>query len=199
MDVLRFSNESMFQRIKNSFIDETAVTLTEKEANKKARLEKIWALRINNKYSPNQTIAIAMRDFKNENGNGISRATAYRDYAWSMAIFGDVDQLNKAAEKLVVAEGYWNLYQSGLKNKNDDLALKALNSYERIMGFDKSESLSELLKYKSVEVTIKLSRKQSKAANAFFEMGIADFNNFDSEDAYYEEVEGTAENEEDDE
>ena len=189
----------MFRRIKDSFIDEKSVTLSEKEANKKARLEKIWALRINNKYSPNQTIAIAMRDFKNDAGNPISRATAYRDYAWSMAIFGDVDQLNKAAEKLVVAEGYWNLYQSGIKNKNDEIALKALNSYERIMGFDKSESLSELLKYKSVEVNIRLSRKQSKAANKFFEMGIIDFNNFEAEDGVYEDLEETDENDEDDE
>lgn len=178
----------MFQRIKSSYIDEDSVTLSIKESNKKERLEKIWALRINNKYSPNQTIQIIIRDFKNEKDNPISRPTAYRDYAWSMAIFGDVDQLNKAAEKLVVADAYWNIYQKGIKSGNDELSLKALNSYERIMGFDKTETMSDLLKYKSVEVKIQLSRKQSKALNKFYEAGIADFNNFDAEDVDYQDM-----------
>lgn len=195
MEVSKFQKESMFQRIKSSYIDEASVQLSPKEINKKERLEKIWALRINNKYSPNQTIQIIIRDYKNENGNPISRPTAYRDYAWSMAIFGDVDQLNKAAEKLVVADAYWTIYQKGIKSGNDELSLKALNSYERIMGFDKTESVADLLKYKSVEVKIQLSRKQSKALNKFYEAGIADFNNFDAEEVQYadEDIEETDE------
>ncbi|MBG0515315.1 MULTISPECIES: hypothetical protein [Elizabethkingia] len=188
----------MFQRIKSSYIDEGSVELTPKEQSKKERLEKIWALRINNKYSSHQVIQIAVRDFKNDKGDPISRATAYRDYAWSMAIFGDVDQANKAAEKMVVADAYWTLYQKGVKTGNDDLALRSLNSYERIMGFDKTESLADLLKYKSVDVTIKLSRKQSKALNNFYQLGVTDFNDFDAEDVDYTEV-GENEEIEDDE
>ncbi|MCT4121464.1 hypothetical protein HZP71_02250 [Elizabethkingia anophelis] len=198
MEVLKLQKESMFQRIKSSYIDEGSVELTPKEQSKKERLEKIWALRINNKYSSHQVIQIAIRDFKNDKGDPISRATAYRDYAWSMAIFGDVDQANKAAEKMVVADAYWTLYQKGVKTGNDDLALRSLNSYERIMGFDKTESLADLLKYKSVDVTIKLSRKQSKALNNFYQLGVTDFNDFDAEDVDYTEV-GENEEIEDDE
>ncbi|MCT4236763.1 hypothetical protein HZP42_10235 [Elizabethkingia anophelis] len=198
MEVLKLQKESMFQRIKSSYIDEGSVELTPKEQSKKERLEKIWALRINNKYSSHQVIQIAVRDFKNDKGDPISRATAYRDYAWSMAIFGDVDQANKAAEKMVVADAYWTLYQKGVKTGNDDLALRSLNSYERIMGFDKTESLADLLKYKSVDVTIKLSRKQSKALNNFYQLGVTDFNDFDAEDVDYTEV-GENEEIEDDE
>lgn len=182
VEVSKLLKESMFQRIKSSYIEEDAIILSEKEQLKKDRLEKIWSLRINNKYSPHQTIQIIIRDYS------ISRATAYRDYSWSMAIFGDIDQLNKASEKLVVADAYWNLYQKGVTSGNDELALKALNAYERISGFDKTESMADLLKYKSVEVKVSISRKQTKALNKFFEMGIADFNNFDAEDIDYSEV-----------
>lgn len=199
MEVLKLQKESMFQRIKASYINEEAIKLDPKEQLKKDRLEKIWGLRINNKYSSHQTIQIIMRDFRNEKGDPISRATAYRDYAWSMAIFGDVDQLNKSAEKLVVADAYWNLYQKGLKSGNDEMALKALNSYERIAGFDKTESMADLLKYKSVEVKVSISRKQTKALNKFFEMGIADFNNFDAEDIDFAEVENDNDEEIEDE
>lgn len=196
MEVLKLQKDSMFQRIKSSYINEEAIELTVKEKSKKERLEKIWGLRINNKYSPHQTIQIIIRDFKNENGDPVSRATAYRDYAWSMAIFGDVDQLNKATEKLVVADAYWNLYQKGLTSGDNELALKALNSYERISGFDKTESMADLLKYKSVEVKVSISRKQTKALNKFFEEGIADFNNFDAEEVEYSEVDEEDNNEE---
>ena len=177
----------MFQRIKSSYLDEN-FPLKPNEVSKKERLEKIWSLRINNKYSAHQTIAIIMRDCKNDDGSAVSRATVYRDYSWAMSIFGDVDQLNKAAEKLLLAEAYWNEYQKAVNGDNGDLAIKALNSYERLMGFDKTESLAELLKYKSVDITLRISPKQKKAVDKFFAIGVADFNDFDAEDVEYEEL-----------
>lgn len=177
----------MFQRIKTSYIDEN-FELKPSEQAKKERLEKIWALRINKKYSTHQTIEIIMRDFKTDDGKPISRATAYRDYAWSMAIFGDIDQLNKAAEKMVLAQSYWEIYQKAMKKKDRDLAIKALNSYERLMGFDKTETLAELLKYKSVDIKIQISSKQKKAFDQFFNSGVVDFNDFDADEVDYEEV-----------
>lgn len=178
----------MFQRIKSSYIDET-FELKPSELAKKERLEKIWALRINDKYSPHQTITIIMRDFKTDKGEPISRATAYRDYAWSMAVFGDIDQVNKAAEKMVLAQSYWEIYQKNVnKSTGVEVALKALHSYERLMGFDKTESLAELLKYKSVDIKLQISSKQKKAFDQFFKTGVADFNDFDADDIEYEEV-----------
>ena len=187
MEILRLGKESMFQRIKASYIDET-FELKPNEIAKKERLEKIWGLRINKKYSAHETIKIIMRDFKTDEGKAVSRATAYRDYSWSMAIFGDIDQLNKAAEKMLLAESYWNEYQKAVNKDNGDLAIKALNSYERLMGFDKTESLAELLKYKSVDITLRVSPKQRKAVDKFFAIGVADFNQFDAEDVDFEEL-----------
>lgn len=103
LEINKFGKDSMFQRIKASYIDDD-FALSPTDQAKKERLEKIWALRINNKYSAHQAIHIIMRDYKNPDGSSVSRATAYRDYAWTMAIFGDVDQLNKAAEKMVLAD-----------------------------------------------------------------------------------------------
>lgn len=187
MELLKLGRDSMFQRIKTSYLDHK-FELKPSEAAKKERLEKIWGLRINNKYSAHQTIHIIMRDYKTDEGKPISRATAYRDYAWSMAIFGDIDQLNKAAEKLVLAESYWNEYQKAVARNDGDLAVKSLNSYERLMGFDRSENLDELLKYKSVDIKIQISSKQKKAFDQFFNSGVVDFNDFDADEVDYEEV-----------
>lgn len=195
MELTKFGKDSMFQRIKASYIDET-FALKPNENAKKERLEKIWALRINNKYSPTQTVAIIMRDYKNDDGTPVSRATAYRDYSWSMAIFGDIDQLNKAAEKMVLAEIYFNELQKAINSGNGELVVKAGTAYERILGLDKSESLNDLLKYKSNEITLKISAKQKKAIDKFFGIGVADFNDFDAEDVEYEDV--TDEEEDDD-
>lgn len=182
----------MFQRIKASYLN-PEMELKPAEINKKERLEKIWGLRINNKYSAHQTIHIIMRDYKNEDGSSISRATAYRDYQWSMAIFGDVDKLNKAAEKMLLAEAYWNEYQKAVNRDNGELAIKALNSYERLMDLDKTESLADMLKYKSVDITLRISPKQKAAVDRFFNLGVADFNDFDADDVEYEEVTETEE------
>lgn len=195
LEINKLGKDSMFQRIKASYIDDD-FALSPTDQAKKERLEKIWALRINNKYSAHQTIHIIMRDYKNPDGTSVSRATAYRDYAWTMAIFGDVDQLNKAAEKMVLADAYWNEYQKAIKRDNGELAIKALNSYERLMGFDKTESLADLLKYKSVDITLRISPKQKKAVDRFFNIGVADFNEFQAEDIEYEEL--TDEEDEDD-
>lgn len=187
MEVTKYGKDSMFQRIKASYIDEN-FELKPNEKLKKERLEKIWGLRINNKYSAHQAIQIIMRDFKNADGSSISRATAYRDYAWSMAIFGDIDSLNKAAEKMVLADAYWNIFQKALKDGEKEIQLKALNSYEKLVGLDKTETMADLLKYKSNDITLRISRKQSKAIGKFFNIGVADLNNFDAEDVDFVEI-----------
>ena len=94
----RFKKDSSFQRIKASYIDESSVELTEREAEKKKRMSHAWSLRLNNKYSTYQVIQILMRD------HGISQASAYREYNMSMQIFGELDATTLAAERQVLKE-----------------------------------------------------------------------------------------------
>jgi hypothetical protein len=179
----------MYQRIKASYIDDD-FELKPEEIEKRNVWEKIYALRMDNKYSRHQTLKKIMHEWK------VPRATAYRDYAFSMAIFGDVDKLDKAIERLVLAERYQDISERARKKGNLEAEIKALQAYEKILGVDKDESLADLLKYKSVDITLRISPKQKKAVDRFFNLGVADFNDFEAEDVDYDEV--TDEEDEDD-
>jgi len=48
MDIVKYTKDNMFQRLKSYYIDETSVELTDKEQQKLDRLNHIWGLRINN-------------------------------------------------------------------------------------------------------------------------------------------------------
>ena len=103
MELVKYTKDNAFQRIKAWYIDENSVILSDLENEKKDRMIHIWSLRLNNKYSKNQVIQIVMRDHK------VSQATAYRDYVLSQQLFGELDNVNIAAERMVLAESYWNL------------------------------------------------------------------------------------------
>lgn len=188
-EISKLGRDSMFQRIKASYIDDD-FELRPEEVEKRNVWEKIYALRMDNKYSRHQTLKKIMHEWK------VPRATAYRDYAFSMTIFGDVDQLDKAIERLVLAERYQDVSERARKKGNLEAEIKALQAYEKILGIDKDESQADLLKYKSVDITLRISPKQKKAVDRFFNIGVADFNEFQAEDIEYEEL--TDEEDEDD-
>ncbi|ALR29639.1 hypothetical protein ATE47_03450 [Chryseobacterium sp. IHB B 17019] len=71
----------------------------------KNRLKYIWALRYENKYSRGQAIKIIERDYK------VSQATAYHDYSLAMELFGSMEQVDVATERMILAESYLNIYQ----------------------------------------------------------------------------------------
>ena len=48
MELSKFKKDSSFQRIKASYLDESSVELTEREAEKKKRMSHAWSLRLNN-------------------------------------------------------------------------------------------------------------------------------------------------------
>lgn len=185
--LVKFTLNDQFLRIKNSYLDDS-LQLSPDDEFKRERLEKIHALRFENKYSRKEALSIIIRDFKNKDGSPISRATAYREYDMAMQIFGDIDALDKNIEKMVIAERYLAIAKKASKDNNLETELKALQAYEKILGPEVKDPLSELMKYKSVKIVTKLSSKQKKAFEAFMSNGIADFNSFDAEEVDYEEV-----------
>ncbi|WP_458092598.1 hypothetical protein [Riemerella anatipestifer] len=172
---------SSFLRIKASYLDEDSVELTESEKNKKKRLTHAWALRLNNKYSAHQTVHILMRD------HGVSRATAYRDYNWSMQIFGDLDATHLAAERQVLKEAFWNEYQLARKEGNGELAVKALKEYRALFNFDAEENQIDPNKIQAHEYHLSMPRWVYKKMDAMFSGGVVDFNNLEVEDVEYRE------------
>ena len=193
--LVKFHKNDQFIRIKNSYIDDSQ-ELTAEDIAKRERLEKIHALRFESKYSRKETIQIILRDHKNTDGTPVSRATAYRDYDMAMQIFGDIDSLDRNIERMVISERYLAIAKKASKDGNLEAELKAIQAYEKSLGPEIKNPLEELIKYKSVEVKVKLSPKQKKIFESIMGNGVVDFNNFDAEDIEYQDVN---ENEDDDE
>lgn len=181
MELTKFSKDSLYQRISASYIDENFQLLPAEEA-VKTRLRHIHGLRLSNKYSKHQAIQIHIREM------GVSQATAYRDYSWAMQIFGDIEKSDLQAERLILAECYWELYQRALKKDELEQARRALDSYKSLFNFDKEEKEINFEKITANEYHIKMSRKSAKMLRAALTSGVVDFNNLPATDTDYEDI-----------
>ena len=190
MSLMKFKKDISFQRIKASYLDETSVELTAKELEKKKRMSHAWGLRLNNKYSAHQTIHILMKEYS------ISQATAYREYNMAMQIFGDLDETNIAAERLILKEALWNAYQKAVKQGNVELEVKALKEYRSLFNFDENENQIDPEKIQAHEYHIRIPKQLYKKFDAMVLGGAMDFANLDVEDIAYQEVQETQNTEE---
>ncbi len=170
-DVVKFSKDSVFQQIKASYLDDS-FTLSPEAKEKKKRLRHIFSLRIDNKYSRHQAIRLIMKEYK------ISQSTAYREYNLAMQLCGDLDKTDKAAEKMIIADAYWQLYQMSLKERNIEQARKALDSYKSLFNFDENENEVDPNKIQAHEYHIHLSREGNKILRESLAKGVVDFNNY---------------------
>ncbi|WP_304297971.1 hypothetical protein [Capnocytophaga leadbetteri] len=181
MELTKFSKDSLYQRISASYIDENFQLLPAEEA-VKTRLRHIHGLRLSNKYSKHQAIQIHIREM------GVSQTTAYRDYSWAMQIFGELDKSDINAERAILADSYWQLYQMALKDRDLEQARKALDSYSRLFNFDKEEKEINFEKITANEYHIRMSRKSAKMLRAALASGVVDFNSLPATDTEYEDI-----------
>lgn len=193
MDIVKYTKDNTFQNIKAWYIDENSVKLSPVEEERKDRMKHIWALRSDNKYSRRQTIKIVVRD------HNVSQATAYRDYTMSMELFGSIEQVDIAAERMILAESYWNLYQMAMKKGLEETALKALAKYQSLYNFQDTAQKVDPKKLEASNYILKLPRNANKMLTEMFKSGVMDFNNLAAEDVSFQEVDETIEEEEDDE
>ncbi|CAA0156959.1 hypothetical protein [Tenacibaculum maritimum] len=169
MDVVKFSKDSMFQQIKASFLDDS-FELTPIAEEKKKRMRHAFAMRLKNKMTRHQAIEKLQKEY------GISQSTAYRDYNWAMQIFGDLDATDKNAERMIIADAYWQLYQMSLADRNIEQARKALDSYKSLFNFDDNEIQIDPNKIQAHEYHIHLSREGNKILRETLSKGVVDFN-----------------------
>ena len=181
MELTKFSKDSLYQRISASYIDENFQLLPAEEA-VKTRLRHIHGLRLSNKYSKHQAIQIHIREM------GVSQATAYRDYSWAMQIFGELDKSDINAERAILADSYWQLYQKALKKGDLEQERKALDSYKSLFKFDKEEKEIDFEKITAHEYHIKMSRKGMRMLRDAIGTGVVDFNELPAEEIDYEEM-----------
>lgn len=194
MDIVKFTKDNSFQRIKAWYIDEDSVKLSERDERLKDRLMHIWSLRINNKYTQHQIIQIIVRDYK------VSHATAYRNYPLAMNLFGDLDQVNLAAERMVFKEKFENLYQMALKKGNEDAAVRALTQAKSLYDFHDTVQKVDPKKLEASNYIIKLPRNVTKLLSKTLSGdGVLDFNNIGAEDVDFKVVEPEDEDEDQDE
>jgi len=192
MDIVKFTKDNSYQRIKAWYIDENSVTLSEKDEKLKDRLMHIWSLRINNKYTQHQIIQIIVRDYK------VSHATAYRNYPLAMHLFGDLDQVNIAAERMIFREKFENLYQMALKKGNEDAAVWALTQAKSLYDFQDTTQKVDPKKLEASNYIIKLPRNVTKILTKTLSGdGVLDFNSLGADDVDFKTVE--PEDEEEDE
>lgn len=193
MDIVRYTKDNTFQKIKAWYIDETSVILSPAEEERKNRLKHIWALRYENKYSRGQAIKIIERDYK------VSQATAYRDYSLAMELFGSMEQVDIAAERMILAESYLNLYQMAMKKGDAETALKALSKRQSLINFDDTANKVDPRKLEASMYNLRLPRGAEKILKGMFESGVVNFNNIGAEDINWQEITEDEENENEEE
>jgi hypothetical protein len=182
MDIVKYSKDNTFQKIKAWYIDETSVALSPLEEERKNRLKHIWALRYENKYTRGQAIKIIERDYK------VSQSTAYRDYSLAMELFGSMEQVDVAAERMILAESYLNLYQLAMKKGDTETALKALAKRQSLINFDDTANKVDPRKLEASMYNLRLPRGAEKILKGMFETGVVNFNNIGAEDIDWKEI-----------
>ena len=180
MEVIKYDKEGTYQRIKASHLDES-ITLSPTEARIKERLRHLYGLRLSG-YAKHQALQIHCQEMN------VSEATAYRDYAYAMLIYGELDRADRNAERVVLAERYWDLYQRALKANDLEQARKALDSYKSLFNFDAEEQQIDLEKIQAHIYNIRLGRDVRKILHKTIGTGVVDFNALTAEDVDFEEI-----------
>ena len=182
MNVVKFQKDSILQRIKASYIEDS-FQLTEHEEAIKKRLLHYYSLRMDKKYSRHQAIQIHCREL------GVSKATAYRDAQQSEFIMGDINKADVEFERSMLKEAYWNLYQINLKKGDTDKAKGALDSYRSLTNWNADEVKVNPEKLAASEINIKFNREAIQMIKKQFDTGVVDLNDIDAEDIDFKEIE----------
>lgn len=162
---------------------EDSVTLTEKQDEIRIRVYKAWNLLINY-HSKEQAMAVIMNEY------GCSRAQSYRHVADAMSIFGNPIANQKEAEKYLISEDLIKSQQRSIKNKDEAAYLKAMALRIKLGSFDK-ETLQNFdpEKLKAQTYVLKVHPSVLASIQANQDGGVLDFNNIDTEDIDFKEVE----------
>jgi hypothetical protein len=185
--IVKFNKDSSLQRIRASFLDDT-ISLTPKEEDTKEKCRYVFTLRLKNKYSRSQAIEMLTKEYA-QSENKVSVATAYRIYNKAMFIYGELDDTDARAERMILREHYFNLYQLALKDKEIELAKKILDSYRELFNFDIDDNELDPGKLKAHEYHIKIPRDVIKQMREQLKTGVVDFNSYpDVEDIDFKEV-----------
>jgi len=161
---------------------EDSVTLNEKQNEIRIRVYKAWNLLINY-HSKEQAMSVIMTEY------GCSRAQSYRYVSDSMSVFGNPIANQKEAEKYLMGEELIKSQQRSIKNKDEAAYLKAAALRIKLNGFDKDTLQNfDPEKLKAQTYILKVHPSVLKAIDVRSDGGSLDFNDLDTEDVDYQEV-----------
>ncbi len=181
MSIVKFNQDSPIQKIKASFLDDEIV-LTPKQEEIKEQIRFAYTLRLKDRYSPSQTIEHLQNEY------GVSQATSYRIYHKAMYVFGELDMTDLKAEKRIILEHKWNLYQQARDGKKIELANKILDEYYKMFDFSEKMALEEG-ELKAHQYNVIVDRGVRKFMHQQFNKGSVDFNSYPNiEDVEFKEV-----------
>ena len=182
MSITVSKNDTHFESILASFLDETSVELSDFQKKMKERIKASFTLMLN-WHSRQQAAQVLMDQFD------ISQATAYRDIAMALRIYGDVTKASKEGNRYLLFEYNHKLLQLATKEKNLEVMGKCLDRMMKLSELDKDESLVNLEKLAAMDIEVKISKSSEKALQEMIAKGVTDLNSFEIEDAEYEDIE----------
>lgn len=182
MDKLTVSNSATpFERISASYYDDK-FELSTKDQELKQRWEAAFSLLLSF-HSREQTVKKLRGLFP-----GISLASAYRDVANALSLFGDIHKAKKEGWRYVIFEYNQTLMQMATKDKNLDIMGRCLDRMIKLADLDKEESNFNPDKLKAMEITISMPPAVQNALKKLVNKGVVDFNNFEVEDIDHEDI-----------
>lgn len=188
-------NDTTFDKIWLYYKEPGKVQLTPKQEEKKDRWLSIFSLRLNF-HSRLQTINAYIDQWK-QKGVEISLSQAYKDYADSDRLFGDVHKADRQGSLVILAEYAHKNLLLAFKQKNSLAITAALTKLEKYLEIDKVNSIHyNPAKLEDKPDKYSVPKEVMEAIAEHFGTGSVDFNKLEIEDAEIEEVD---ENEADEE
>ena len=182
MQMVKFNKDSSLQRIRASFLDD-GIALTDKERDLKEKMRYMFALRLKENHSKSSAIE------RMEKKYSMSSSTACRIYKKAVFVYGELDDTDARAERMVLREHYWQLYQLALEEKKLLLAKKMLDSYRELFNFSEIDTEIDQGKLKAHIYQIKIPRHVTTQIRKQLSKGVVDFNSYpEVEDVGFEEV-----------
>lgn len=173
--------DTHFENILASYLNEGSVKLSAFETEMKLRIKTSFSLLLNFN-SREQAASLLQQQFD------ISQATAYRDIGRALRIYGDINKASKEGMRYIIFEYNQKLLQLATKEKNLDAMGRALDRMIKLAELDKEENLVNLDKLANLDISINISKGSEKQLKAMSKKGVVDLNNWESQDAEWEEV-----------
>jgi hypothetical protein len=172
------TGDSSFDKIYAYFIDENAVSLSEKQEELKERWLSAWTLRLNF-HSTEQAIKAHMEKYK------IERAQTFRDLKNAETLFGNLLKTSIEGKRAIWAEYCHKYFLQALKSKDLKSQGKALDLLGKAWEVDKIESTAfNPEKLTNPQIKLKISKSTEQLIiDALTKTGVADFNKLKIEEA----------------